>query len=200
MELKVVCNCGQKYTFDVNPVGNRMPFAIACPSCGADGTAAANAQLSHLPVAPPAGPPTLSLSAAAPVAMVAAPPPIAAIPAARPAPIQIPKVPAKTKGAYNLGLGILGACIGSVVGGGIMYFLSYKLGFRFPLLGCAIGFATGGIAKLMAKGEDSALGAVSAGLAVVATAATLWMIYGEFPIICIISVVVSASVAFRTAS
>jgi len=40
--VKVQCGCGQRYAFDVEPVGGRMPAEVACPICGADGTAAAN--------------------------------------------------------------------------------------------------------------------------------------------------------------
>jgi len=42
MTIKVQCRCGSKYSFDVEPVGGRMPFAVQCPTCQADGTAAAN--------------------------------------------------------------------------------------------------------------------------------------------------------------
>jgi hypothetical protein len=41
--IEIQCGCGQKYAFEVEPVGGRMPSAVACPACGADGTAAANA-------------------------------------------------------------------------------------------------------------------------------------------------------------
>lgn len=40
--VKIECDCGQNYAFDVEPVNGRMPWAVSCPSCGADGTAAAN--------------------------------------------------------------------------------------------------------------------------------------------------------------
>src|SRR5882762_8580518 len=43
MEVKVECSCGTRYKFDVVPVNGLMPVAVNCPSCGADGTAAANA-------------------------------------------------------------------------------------------------------------------------------------------------------------
>ena len=55
VELKVVCNCGQKYKFDIEPVGGQMPFAVNCPSCGIDGTHLANAcsaRSCHRPVWP----------------------------------------------------------------------------------------------------------------------------------------------------
>jgi hypothetical protein len=47
MELKVVCQCGQKYKFDVEPVNERVPFAVNCPVCNADGTATANTLLAQ---------------------------------------------------------------------------------------------------------------------------------------------------------
>ena len=40
--IKIQCGCGQKYGFDVEPVQGRLPSPVACPSCGADGTTAAN--------------------------------------------------------------------------------------------------------------------------------------------------------------
>src|SRR5260370_35228463 len=42
MDIKLICNCGTKYEFDVEPVHGRMPAPVNCPSCGADGTALAN--------------------------------------------------------------------------------------------------------------------------------------------------------------
>jgi hypothetical protein len=55
MPIKIECGCGQHYAFDVEPVDGRMPSTIACPSCGVNGTGAANEiiaqQLTALPVA-----------------------------------------------------------------------------------------------------------------------------------------------------
>jgi len=42
MEIKILCACGTKFKFDVEPVNGRMPAPIACPACGADATAQAN--------------------------------------------------------------------------------------------------------------------------------------------------------------
>jgi hypothetical protein len=41
MEVKIICNCGQKYKFDVEPVNGRMPFTVNCPVCGVNGTRSA---------------------------------------------------------------------------------------------------------------------------------------------------------------
>jgi len=40
--IKIQCGCGQRYAFDIEPFCGRMPFSVACPVCGADGTSAAN--------------------------------------------------------------------------------------------------------------------------------------------------------------
>lgn len=45
--IKIQCDCGQRYAFEVEPVGGRMPWTVTCPVCGADGTAAANAALAR---------------------------------------------------------------------------------------------------------------------------------------------------------
>jgi hypothetical protein len=42
MEVKVQCECGTRYAFDVEPVNGRMPVRINCPGCSADGTDLAN--------------------------------------------------------------------------------------------------------------------------------------------------------------
>lgn len=73
MEMKVVCDCGQKYAFDVEPVAGRMPVAINCPACGADGTSAANGILSQ--IFPDAPPPIPVATPAQPAVASSAPPP-----------------------------------------------------------------------------------------------------------------------------
>ena len=40
--VKIQCNCGQKYAFDVEPAGSFQAGSVTCPVCGADGTSAAN--------------------------------------------------------------------------------------------------------------------------------------------------------------
>jgi hypothetical protein len=88
-ELKVVCDCGQKYKFDVEPVNNQMPFTIACPICKADGTAKANQLLQQRSVFKPVD--------ATPAAAVPPPPPRTGVKArvvAPPAPATAPATPA----------------------------------------------------------------------------------------------------------
>ncbi len=68
--IKIECACGQRYAFDVEPVEGRVPSPVACPTCGVDGTAAANAVIAgtlSVPAATQRTPGSLRV-AAAPVA------------------------------------------------------------------------------------------------------------------------------------
>ena len=121
-----------------------------------------------------------------------------------PKPMQPPEleVPAEAEGRseFNLGLGILGALMGAGIGAGVMFGFFEWAGFRFPLLGVGIGALTGFGARLLYKGTDNTLGMISGGIAMLAVVGTLYLMYGTFPIISIISVVVSVSLAYRIAS
>jgi hypothetical protein len=76
--VKLQCGCGQRYAFDVEPVNARMPSPVACPVCGADGTAAANDFIAQSLPAPAA-------VAAAPAGVVRLGPPPQAVRVAAPA-------------------------------------------------------------------------------------------------------------------
>jgi hypothetical protein len=88
MQIKLLCNCGTKFTFDVEPVDGRMPTLALCPSCQVDCTEVADAYiaqvLSAAVVAPaPVSVPIIrSAPAPAPVTAPAPPPPPPSIPAA----------------------------------------------------------------------------------------------------------------------
>jgi len=76
--IKIECGCGQHYAFDVEPVEGRMPTAVACPTCGADGTEAANAVIARSlaaepTVAAPPPPSAIRVASAAPVPTAARP-------------------------------------------------------------------------------------------------------------------------------
>ncbi len=63
--VKIECDCGQHYAFEVEPVNGCMPSAVACPGCGADGTHSANeAIIRHL--GPRATQPAITVAASAP--------------------------------------------------------------------------------------------------------------------------------------
>jgi hypothetical protein len=59
VNVKIECECGQHYAFDVEPVNGQMDSTVACPGCGADGTSTANVIIARKP------PPTLFPSPAA---------------------------------------------------------------------------------------------------------------------------------------
>jgi hypothetical protein len=187
IELKVQCDCGQKYKFDVEPSHGRMPFTVNCPVCGADGTENANALIQQLPayqVAPPAPAPSapaatespkLRISRSAPEAPAAAPPPISPLaggsPSAPPPPIAAPRrpiaataLPTPTPGRKpSFAMGLLGGLVGALIGAAI-YFLIFKYtGLRFKLLAVGVGGLAGWFAELLGKGEGSKeLGGITA--------------------------------------
>ncbi len=109
-------------------------------------------------------------------------------------------VPRKAAETSNLALGALGALIGAAIGAGLMYGFFLMADFRFPLLGTGVGALTGLGARILYKGTDSALGAISGGIAAVAVVGTLYMMYHEFPVFNIISVLVSVSFAYKLAA
>ncbi len=84
MLIKLNCQCGTRFSFDVEPVNGRMPIKVACPSCGADGTEAANELIAKVaPAEPTAAPkpqfaillePAASTGATAPSSLVPEPP------------------------------------------------------------------------------------------------------------------------------
>ena len=45
--IKILCGCGQKYAFDVEPIGGRIAHAVQCPVCGSAGTLAANQMIAE---------------------------------------------------------------------------------------------------------------------------------------------------------
>ncbi|MEY4918506.1 MAG: hypothetical protein RL616_2419 [Verrucomicrobiota bacterium] len=194
MELKVVCQCGQKFAFDVEPVGGRMPFTVNCPVCNADGTAAANQLLAEkfrfvppppvavapAPVAastpPPIAPPTGGLRINRTVHPEPTPAPaVAEIPGAvaPTAPTSRVQRPFDTVAAAqaerekqaSFGKGLLGGFIGALVGV-IIYFLVFKFtGYRIKLLAIGVGALAGWFADFLGKGEGSKeLGGITAAL------------------------------------
>src|ERR1017187_5719755 len=109
IELKLQCDCGQKYKFDVAPVNGRMSFTVKCPICGLDGTGKANALLQQMPaysVAQPAAP--------LPIRVASTPPPPIGRVSQR-----FPATPAQARPG-NFLLGVVGAIAG---GGGGMFLL-----------------------------------------------------------------------------
>lgn len=194
MELKVVCQCGQKFKFDVEPVNGRMPFTVNCPVCGVDGTPAANQLLAEKYRFVP--PPPVNVAPPAPVEATPPPPPIAPppsgglrinkahAPAPAPAPTPTETTASPTPAASgrrpfdtvaaaqaerekqaSFGKGLLGGLIGTLVGV-IVYFLIFKYtGYQIKLLAIGVGALAGWFADFLGKGEGSKeLGAITGAL------------------------------------
>ena len=45
MEVKIQCDCGLRFKFEVEPSNGHLPVQVNCPECGTDATQAAEAQL-----------------------------------------------------------------------------------------------------------------------------------------------------------
>jgi len=208
MELKVVCGCGQKYAFDVEPVGGQMPFTVSCPSCQADGTATANALLSQAstgtaPPPLPASPGKLRMFAQPAIARAVQPPPPLPPPtgiAPRPSALPNRANVAPVENDFSLGRGIAGAVLGAIVGCGLLYAFWAGTQIRFPLMGVVTGFTTGFGASLLGKGKDSTLGIISSVMAAATLAGTFFMMYGELRTSCFISIAVGAYGAYRSSA
>jgi hypothetical protein len=202
MELKVVCNCGQKYKFDVEPVNGQMPFTVNCPVCGINGTHLANGLLSQMPLPMPAPilPPS-PIAAAAPVAAPVRPPtPAAAAPRAAATPKYLQTNPATQNNKFLHG--IAGAFLGAAVALALMAGFTMLTGMKFPLLGTVEGAIIGFGARLLYKGTSSTLGAMSAGVAFLTIIGTFLMMFDIFSILLsgVISLLVGVSVAFKIAA
>jgi uncharacterized protein YxjI len=79
MEIKIQCDCGTKFKFDVEPVHGRMPMAVACPECARDRTSDANQFIAQNPAEI-----TASVTHAVPVARITGRPVMVVGPAAPP--------------------------------------------------------------------------------------------------------------------
>lgn len=210
MELKVRCHCGQKFKFDVEPVDGRMPFTVACPTCGTDGTEAANSALGQMFPRPALA---SVAAAAAPVAVAMSAPVglrVGSVPAAPPPVVSDDNVPRfvqkgvmpteKPLGQGNIFLGILGAGIGAGVGAGVLFLLASFMGFSMPILCILIGLLAGVGARVAYQGSDSTLGFFAAGVTLIATVITMFFLFGIGGIFGIFSLLFSVSTAWKIGS
>jgi hypothetical protein len=211
MELKVRCHCGQKFKFDVEPVEGRMPFAVACPICGTDGTDVANTVLGQLFPRPALTP--ITVAVAAPIAVATSAPVglrVGTVAASAPPIVSdndVPRFVQKTAmptekpvGQGNIFLGILGAVIGAGIGAGVIFALAALMEFSMPILCILIGLLSGAGARLAYRGSDSTLGFFAAAVTLVAVGITMFFLFGFGAIFGIISLIVSVSTAWKIGS
>jgi hypothetical protein len=202
MEIKVLCHCGVKYKFDVEPVEGRMPFTVKCPSCATEATEFANAHIRRslgisatppvpvaaVPAGAAAGPvaaspvaptvPKLRVAGHAPVGLSV---PAAETSGAPPEPPPVPPVrvplapsaaPAKPKKPPSFGLGLVGALLGAVVGVGIWLLVHQFIGAKSKFLILGVGFFAGFGARFLSRDEGSQQ------LGMIAAALTLTGVFG----------------------
>jgi len=180
MELKVECDCGQRYKFDVEPVHGRMPFPVNCPTCGADGTAKANALLQQSvgAAAPPpirvaavaggsaglrvaaAAPPVLGAAPAASAGAAGAPPPLRAIQAAG--------AKSRPGTAANYPLGAAGAVAAGFLAMLAWYFLIKLTGYEIGYAAWGVGVVTGLGARVLGRAGTTGLGVIAGACAFLA--------------------------------
>jgi hypothetical protein len=180
IELKVQCDCGQKYKFDVEPINGRMPFTVNCPVCGVDGTDKANALLQQVLMQkiaqpsslPPQEQPKLRISNStytpsslvsptiSPVTAESSPAPRPLTGLARP----LSAVTSEKNGKNpSFAMGLLGGLIGALIGATIYFFIFKYSGLQFKLLALGVGGLAGWGAELLGKGEGSKeLGGITA--------------------------------------
>jgi len=204
MEIKVGCGCGQNYKFDVEPLNGRMPVKVACPGCGADGTESANHFLTQqFPNPSPPVPVALRINRPAEAPPVAVPPVMLSMPdtvAQRPAPaVRTAVSKPKKSEEFNFGLGILGAFLGAFLGAGLVYGFYLWTHFQMPLVGTCIGALTGWGARTLAKGTESVMGGIAGLIALIATFAVLYLMYGGLAVAFLITLAVSVYFAYRIA-
>jgi hypothetical protein len=189
---------------------------VSCPTCGQDGTASANTLLAQAGLVPPSSSISLPPPQPAAVPPVSRPVPApATVPAPQNSPLHRYQPPAtaapaagaaKTTGQFNLGLGIVGAVLGAGLGAVVIVAIAYYAGIRIPLLGVLTGFLTSLGARLLGRGGNQTLGILSAVIAVGGVMGSLFFIYGgdfmsgDVFIMNLVSILVSAYVAYRVAS
>lgn len=171
-----------------------------------EGTQLANLALAQMPAA------SMSAPAPAPAGLrinrEAAPPPMAppipiaaATAAARPAAVpKYMKANATTQN-NNFLLGIVGALLGAAIAVGLMVGFTAFTGQRFPILGTVMGAIIGFGARLLYRGTDMTLGAMSAAVALITIGGTLFAMFGVFGLLfSTISIIVGTMFAFKVAS
>lgn len=184
VEIKIQCDCGTKYKFEVEPLQGRMPQRVFCPGCGFEGTGAANEQLlEKLPATPtvaakttpipqlPVPPkPVENLTASAMEVLPAAPLPRRSFPGAVPTARRVEGLPRMSRSRFLAGL--TGAFLTGAVGALAWFFLikvtGYQIGFAAWGVGLLVGMGTRGLGRegsqgLAAAAAVCALAAVAGG-------------------------------------
>lgn len=151
MLIKIECPCNTNYEFEVEPEAGQMPFAVQCPSCGADGTVKANEVIAGAATqAPPA----------VPLPPLVSPPVRAA--SLRPA-------ASKPKAAVSPETrGLLGAIAGAFLATLAWYLTIVFTGYAIGIVAWGVGAVTGLGARMLAQDASEKLGWLAGGCALIA--------------------------------
>jgi hypothetical protein len=183
MEIKVVCECGQKYAFDVEPQNGSMPGSVSCPICGKDGTGFANEQIRQKLAASGPAPATAAPTPAAPGGLrisrpsapadapappppdpnaPSAPPPMPAAPAYTRSRAFQPQAAEKPEPKENIPMGLLGGVIAGAVAMVGWYYLTMATDKEFGIVAWLVGGMTGVGVRLLAHDGGPKLGYIAA--------------------------------------
>ncbi len=169
MLVKILCSCGTKYSFDVEPVDGRMPAPVQCPNCALDGTEAANEYARQMLAA--SGSPVIRT-----VAPTAPPPPPAPVAPGPITPHVSGAAPSKTRayGEPNIALGTLGAAGAALIGMLVWYGIIVATNYEIGIIAWAVGGLTGFGCRVLGGGYSQKLGIIAGACAFVA------IVGGEF--------------------
>ncbi len=163
MEIKILCQCGAKYKFDVEPINGQLPAPVQCPVCHADGTSAANAliaeKLAALPRAVPVPVPTPAVVVASSIRLGAAAPVESPVPMPQAPPaISPPKKRQKEYTGPSNMRGIIGAAVAGLVGMILWAVLIIATNREIGWVAWGVGGLVGFGAKTFGKGESDQIG------------------------------------------
>ena len=179
-EIKIQCDCGTKYKFEVEPLKGRMPQRVFCPGCGFEGTGAANEQLqvkfapapsvaaktTPIPQLPR---PAEEIPASAVEVLPSTPLPRRLLSGGNLAPRRVEGLP--RAGRRHLLAGLTGAILTGAVGALAWFFLVKVTGYQ-------IGFAAWGVGLLVGSGTRALGREGGHGLAVAAAVCALVAVAG----------------------
>jgi hypothetical protein len=181
IEVKIQCDCGTKYKFDVEPLDGRLPSRVHCPGCGSEGTDAANVQLQQKLTRPAA-----SLSKTAPIPIPKPTP--SSRPGAESEVLIVEPAPARSAAGSKsisasgrpsprgrFALGVLGAVVAGLLATLAWFFLVKATGYAMGFAAWGVGLLVGMGARSLAREGSRRLGWVAALCAFAAILVGQWL-------------------------
>ncbi|MBK9139453.1 MAG: hypothetical protein IPM17_11945 [Verrucomicrobia bacterium] len=165
MIVKILCSCGTKYSFEVEPVNGRLPAPVNCPNCNVDGTEAANEYVRQMLAAAPA--PAVKV-VPTPAAISTPPSPTATGPGAAPPAAPAPLAKKRGYGEPNILMGTLGAVGAALLGMLVWYLIIVSTNTEFGIIAWGVGGLTGLGCRLLGGGYSQKLGIIAGACAFVA--------------------------------